>query len=76
MKISYSSQFKTKCLVIEKGDKFANGDIDSIIEYARENQTLHFDGEENLFVVDFQNKDRRVGPECYTKEALVRSLLS
>jgi len=71
MQLSYSSQFRTSCIIIELGDH----DPDKIIECAEEEGAVYFDGKEDLIVVDFQNNPKRmVGPECYTKSALKRSI--
>ena len=69
MRTMWSDQFKKACIVVEAGDN-----LDEIIEDADNKDAYYFDGEDNCFVISFEDKpERLVGPELYTEEALRRS---
>lgn len=69
MKTMWSDQYKKGCVVVEAGDT-----LDEIIEKAKDNDAFYFDGEDECFVISFEDKpERLVGPELYTEEALRRS---
>ncbi len=69
MRIQYSYQYQVNCVVIEDNDTARD-----IIDFAKENEAVYYDGEDDCIVVDFCAPSRVVGPELYTESALIRSL--